>query len=835
MGVNISGSGILSGIASLVMGAVNNVVLLASKILGFTSVTTVDVQKHSIIGYNPYTPTYVSKKESPFSWQESAENQFNQLVYAGQKYLGKKQDGYFYHSNDMKTFSIMNFSMSTGSVNTPTTEDFNPQYAQICAGLPNGLFVLEYLYEFVENIGYSRELFVSNSSGSLFSIPGPTGYDSTPNGPSLSYLGTENGYDFFSTYINGTGKVFKTQITNNTLQNIVYQEVISAPNIEFFGSLTDKGVFYENGIYTLFGYDSSDNYRTKLYRSTDGTSFAYQDNQQGIVGSDYNFTLSRVNNKFIAVVDNWDAGLSSNILYSEDAITWTPVLTSGLSIPLYPGKNNRYSSRFGIVYINNKLHIAIIGTSSFVTSQDGVNWSVEEANLLLDDNTKYFVGNVTVSIDLAGGSSYYTTLVDSTGPGFILTSIWGGDFYVSNDKIINLLSSSDNLDSILTPISLPPSTGDAISGAFGQGKYVISLGPGTGNFAIIISDDNGKTWSTTEVSNGYFDMVYGNGKFVAVPLGTNGIVYSTDGISWYNASNVPSQSAVGNLIFDGTKFYAISGDNLLYSTNGETWTTQSINRTISFGPNLQKAMTLHNGSSLYAIATNNETNQKNICLIENNGLSVYDFANAIVPGNSNMLLSTGNELLAWGGGDGYIYVSGNNGYTWTASTEPLYPEKITYSDGIVIVNGTDFTGQNKKTYISNSPYLQYKSYDSTNWGNIIPGTVGSLVETQVSIGDQGSGTAEVLTPVVVLDNTSNSNIPINKLEITNNSTYDVLVDVMTQSAGYTGQLIPFINDREIPAGTTVTIPISVTLYPGEKLLALPSSVDSITVEVFGPA
>lgn len=518
MGVNISGSGILSGIASLIVGAVNNVVLLASKILGFTSVTTVDVQKHSIIGFNQYIPTYVSKKESPFSWQESAENQFDGLVYAGQKYLGKKQDGYLYHSNDMKTFSIMNFSMATGSVNTPTIEDFNPQNVRLCGGLPNGLFVLEHLYEFVQGAGYSREIFILNSSGSLFSIPGPTGNGSTSTEPYLYYLGTANGYDFFAS----TGKVFKTQITNNTLENIVYQEVLSAPNIVFAAYMPNKSVFYENGIYALVGIDSNDNYRAKLYRSTDGISFAYQDNQQGIVGSDQQFTLSSVNNKFIAVVNNWDAGLSSNILYSEDAITWTPVLTSGLSIPLYPGKSGRYSGRHCIVYINNKLHIAIYGTSSFVTSQDGVNWSVEEANILLDHNTMYLVGNVTVSIDLAGGSSYYTTLVDG-------------------------------------------------------------------------------------------------------------------------------------------------------------------------------------------------------------------------------------------------------------------------------------------------------------------------VETQVSIGNQGSGTAEVLTPVVVLDNTSNSNIPINKLEITNNSTYDVLIDLMTKPVSYTGQLMPFINDREIPAGTTVIIPISITLYPGERLLALPSSVDSITVEVFGPA
>jgi hypothetical protein len=79
-------------------------------------------------------------------------------------------------------------------------------------------------------------------------------------------------------------------------------------------------------------------------------------------------------------------------------------------------------------------------------------------------------------------------------------------------------------------------------------------------------------------ANGWRDITYGNGKYVAIADGgtaSNQVMYSSDGINWTLAASA-SVSSWASVTFGAGKFVALGATNIaMYSTDGINWTSGS--------------------------------------------------------------------------------------------------------------------------------------------------------------------------------------------------------------------------------------------------------------------
>lgn len=125
----------------------------------------------------------------------------------------------------------------------------------------------------------------------------------------------------------------------------------------------------------------------------------------------------------------------------------------------------------------------------------------------------------------------------------------------------------------------------------------------------------------------------------------------------------------------------------------------------------------------------------------------------------------------------------------------------------------------------------------------IPGTGGSSyyttivdgVEVQISIGDQGSGGAEILAPVDVYTVPTGKTTYIQKVEIfnTTNFTHRYDLAVLDPGVALTDQNA-LVNDGWLSPSTLVTnTDITQTLTAGQRIVVFPSTVDVAEVKVYG--
>lgn len=92
---------------------------------------------------------------------------------------------------------------------------------------------------------------------------------------------------------------------------------------------------------------------------------------------------------------------------------------------------------------------------------------------------------------------------------------------------------STNNGSTWTAVDLPASFGISPKVAFGNGMFV-ALDPSSSDVAAYSTDC--KVWTEVRlpVSDDWADVIYGNGRFVAIGYQSDNIVYSEDGITWSN-------------------------------------------------------------------------------------------------------------------------------------------------------------------------------------------------------------------------------------------------------------------------------------------------------------
>ena len=411
-----------------------------------------------------------------------------------------------------------------------------------------------------------------------------------------------------------------------------------------------------------------------------------------------------------------------------------------------------------------------------------------------------------------GGSSYYTSTVESVQPAFLAKASQNRDAIYSLDGINwNLIASDDT--------SL--NTGSMF---YAQEKFWVFTGYGNYGYST-----NGKNWTILEEPAGsWVSFIYADNKFVM--LGFLQAAVSTDGINWTTTST-PDSGYFSTLAFGNGKFVALpvesyQGTNGMYSTDGANWTTMSmpVSRWISLTFGNGKFVAITQGTGQYlSPPTRIFYSTDGINWTESFQFPDYYGAD-VVYGEDRFVVS--------GTYNGFGLYS-TDGINWTQTS---FPSQV-LSDELVYGNGKFIKiGDNQGLYSTDGITWTVTSFPVSNYYNLAAhGNLSVLQEVQISIGDSGSGGAEILAPVDIYTVPANKTTDIDEVRVKNNSLNQITYDLGVLNAGVQlSDQNALINDQTISAGATATITsISTPLTSGQRIVVLPSAVDVVEVKVYG--
>jgi hypothetical protein len=103
---------------------------------------------------------------------------------------------------------------------------------------------------------------------------------------------------------------------------------------------------------------------------------------------------------------------------------------------------------------------------------------------------------------------------------------------------------------------------------------------GSADRDVAYSDNGGATWVLTSnalPAVSYDHLIYGAGKFVAIQSNSTNAAYSSDGITWTNVTAPGTFATVTDITWGNGKFVAIGGTNgIMYSLDGVTWVENAL-------------------------------------------------------------------------------------------------------------------------------------------------------------------------------------------------------------------------------------------------------------------
>lgn len=249
------------------------------------------------------------------------------------------------------------------------------------------------------------------------------------------------------------------------------------------------------------------------YSSLDGTTFTTNPSLGNVAGAVYSAALGL----WIAV------GPTGRIVTATDPSgTWTS-RTSGTT------QNLNEVQLFGSTIV------AVGAAQTVLTSTDAVTWTARTAN---------------VNSTLSGIATNGTRLLICGSSGAIATSDDGATFTSRTGNSAQLNGA-----------------------AFGNGTYVVvgDAANGSGLIATVDPTTFAYTRRVSGTTQPIVDVVFLNGMFFALSVGTQGILTSADGITWTPRST--SNSAFFGAAYSGAIYVvAANAGNINTSPNGTTWT-----------------------------------------------------------------------------------------------------------------------------------------------------------------------------------------------------------------------------------------------------------------------
>lgn len=296
------------------------------------------------------------------------------------------------------------------------------------------------------------------------------------------------------------------------------------------------GSSYGNGKWVICSYQGTD---SGLLWSSDGRYW----NKTNITTGDFKTT--------IYWKDMWFAGGMSNqgIYTSTDGITWTQSALSGTVITAFEASGD--------------LLVAATHNHGLYYSTDGTTWTQSSITASIWNDVKFYNGQWAAVTYGSGKGIYYS----EDGKTWSVSNVASGDCYtISADNGIWVIGSlggagiyTATKPSIWTrkdPVNY------FVGSCYADGLWLIAGGNSNG---LWYSEDNGETWSQTNINTGSFSSIYNSaGVWCAASDEGEGLFYSTDGKTWQKSN-----------VIDGSFFTITNNGNIWvcsdYQNNQGIW------------------------------------------------------------------------------------------------------------------------------------------------------------------------------------------------------------------------------------------------------------------------
>ena len=359
-------------------------------------------------------------------------------------------------------------------------------------------------------------------------------------------------------------------------------------------------------------------------------------------------------------------GQSGLIATSPDGVTWT-TQTSGTSLQL-----EKIMNKSGVLYA--------VGDAGLLTSLDGVNW-----NFIIESADNSGFNDIIFAISqfiIVGDFSLMLTSLDGVtweevnNARYIYKSIAYGD-----KKYISVCEDYDVC--MISKNGINWAFGGSITAkkvVYGNGKFIAT----NGTDSLFISE-NGDSWSVC-LNALVADIEFINNKFIGVG---NGIVYfSTDGVSWTSQSLVGITSAVC-IAYGNNKYVAITSNNeIATSSDGINWTIQTVDIQVTLN-----SITYGNGKFIIV------GNSGKILLSTDGIVWKYIYSSLRSNKNLNSICFGDNTFVAISNGEILVSTDGN---VWTIYRNP--PSNVSYKYVVIYGDGKFVTGNNYGIYNSSFEY-----------------------------------------------------------------------------------------------------------------------------------
>ncbi|MDR0443629.1 MAG: hypothetical protein LBH44_09505 [Treponema sp.] len=208
-----------------------------------------------------------------------------------------------------------------------------------------------------------------------------------------------------------------------------------------------------------------------------------------------------------------------------------------------------------------------------------------------------------------------------------------------------------------TTVSNPPLGGKYFDIAFGDGKFIV-VGHGGHDSAMAYSTD-GVNW--TKINN-YISSIYripeaiayGNGRWVT----GDDYLTSTDGINWNVATKTPSISNISKIAYGNGKFVAIGGQNkIAYTTDGLSW------EMVSNPPSVYLQDIAYGGGKFIAVGrkiNGDDTYGNAVVASSEDGISWTTVSPSLFGDSLDCIAYGGGKFVASGGATAYS----SDGISW---------------------------------------------------------------------------------------------------------------------------------------------------------------------------
>ena len=325
------------------------------------------------------------------------------------------------------------------------------------------------------------------------------------------------------------------------------------------------------------------------------------------------------------------------------------------------------------------------GTNQIVTSPDGINWTGRSSTIFSAGVGRAVAWNGNIWIAVGNGANTIATSPDGitwTGRGTSVFSTagnsiaWNGTMWVAVGSGTNTIAYSfDGINWVGRGTSIFTTEGIGVAW---NGNLWVAVGDGASH--TIATSIDGINWTgrgkTIFTTSGY-SVAWNGSLWVAGGFGTNGMAYSTDGITWIGVGNTVLSQAYG-VAWNGSVWVANGSGNfnvLAYSTDGINWTGLGSTIFSSYGQGIASRRVLPYVGSTAVIPASTSATGEDFMVITGwgtNNLATSTDGITLTP--RTVGFTGGGRAVAW---NGSLWVAGGDAGTSTISYSP---NGITWTD-----------------------------------------------------------------------------------------------------------------------------------------------------------